>query len=175
MKTPTNIVRSALLGLGLTLAGCGEDPLLLAELIASNDDGEETPVDEPTAPSPPTANEDLVEEPAVPPPPTVNEDLVEEPAPAPAPPETDEARFVDLMVQYCAACHQTEPGEGSGDLYYITDLDQLIDNDIVRPGSREDSLLYVRIFNQSMPPAFMRDNRPSPEEIDFIGAFIDSL
>jgi mono/diheme cytochrome c family protein len=155
MKTPTNIVRAILLG--FTLAGCGEDPLLLAELIAANDNGEETSVEEPTAPSAPT----------------VNQDLVEEPAPAPPAPDADESRFVDLMVQYCAACHQTEPG--FGDIDDITDVDQLIANDIILPGNREDSPLYVRIVNQSMPPQFIRDSRPSPEEIDFIGAFIDSL
>lgn len=158
MKTPTNIVRFALLGLGLTLAGCGEDPLLLAELIAANDNGEETSGEE----TPPEPQQPEVDEP----PPL-------SPPPMSAYPEDpDEARFIDLMEQHCSTCHG---GPGSIAFEDVTDVERLIDQGQIDPGRKEFSRLYERLIDGSMPPAFIRDNRPSPEDIDFIGDFIDSL
>jgi len=77
-----------------------------------------------------------------------------------------------ILEQNCARCHQ---GTKSGDMDYILNLKQLVQNDKVIPGIKEDSQLYVRMQQQSMPPAFERTQRPTFGQIDQVGQFIDEL
>jgi len=77
-----------------------------------------------------------------------------------------------ILEQNCARCHQ---GTKSGDMDYILNLKQLVQNDKVVPGIKEDSQLYVRMQQQSMPPAFERTQRPTFGQIDQVGQFIDEL
>jgi len=77
-----------------------------------------------------------------------------------------------ILEQNCSRCHQ---GTKSGDMDYILNLKQLVLNDKVVPGIKEDSQLYVRMQQQSMPPAFERTQRPTFGQIDQVGQFIDEL
>jgi len=77
-----------------------------------------------------------------------------------------------ILEQNCARCHA---GTKSGDMDYILDLRKLVTNDKVVPGIKEDSQLYVRMQQQSMPPAYERTQRPTFGQIDQVGQFIDEL
>ncbi|MEY4550975.1 MAG: hypothetical protein RL685_7170, partial [Pseudomonadota bacterium] len=80
---------------------------------------------------------------------------------------------VKLILEVnCAGCHQ---GTKSGDMDYVLELDELVKNGKVLPGNKEDSDLFVRMQQQSMPPAFMRTQRPTYSQIDQVGLFIDEL
>jgi serine/threonine-protein kinase len=58
---------------------------------------------------------------------------------------------------------------------YITDFDSLVKNGKIVPGVKEDSQLYARMLQQSMPPAFQREQRPTFQQIDQVGQWIDEL
>jgi len=77
-----------------------------------------------------------------------------------------------ILETNCGRCHQ---GTKNGDMDYILDLKKLVLNDKVVPGIKEDSQLYVRMQQQSMPPAFERTQRPTFGQIDQVGQFIDEL
>ena len=77
-----------------------------------------------------------------------------------------------ILEVNCAGCHQ---GTKSGDMDYILELKELIKNDKVVPGKKEDSQLFVRMQQGSMPPAFQRTQRPTFGQIDQVGQFIDEL
>ncbi|HEU4576985.1 MAG TPA: hypothetical protein VFS67_01935, partial [Polyangiaceae bacterium] len=86
---------------------------------------------------------------------------------------TELGREVKQILEVnCAQCHQ---GTKSGDMDYILNLSELIKNDKVVPGKKEDSQLFVRMQQQSMPPAFQRTQRPTFGQIDQVGQFIDEL
>src|SRR5688572_27727150 len=79
----------------------------------------------------------------------------------------------DILRVNCGNCHI---GQGaSGDFGYLLDMDQLITNGKVVPGNKEDSQLFVRMQQQTMPPAFERVQRPTYGQIDLVGQFIDQL
>jgi serine/threonine-protein kinase len=79
----------------------------------------------------------------------------------------------DILRVNCGNCHI---GQGaSGDMGYILDLDQLITSGKVVPGNKEDSQIFVRMQQQTMPPAFERVQRPTYGQIDLVGQFIDQL
>jgi len=73
----------------------------------------------------------------------------------------------------CGTCHAN--GVKSGDMDYILDYQQLLAQDKIVPGNKEDSILFTRMQQQSMPPAFIRDRRPTFGQIDLVGEFIDQL
>jgi len=77
-----------------------------------------------------------------------------------------------ILETNCGQCHQ---GTASGGMDYILNLQALITNGKVVPGNKEDSQLFVRMQQQSMPPAFIRDQRPTFGQIDQVGLFIDEL
>jgi cytochrome c5 len=77
-----------------------------------------------------------------------------------------------ILEVNCGACHA---GTKSGDMDYILNLQELIKNDKVVPGKKEDSQLFVRMQQGSMPPAFQRTQRPTFGQIDQVGQFIDEL
>jgi len=150
------------------LAACGTDPVILGEILDSASDGSSEPPqsDEPEPPSPP--DEDT----------PASDDPPPEEAPYPAPGEEEpvspiEAEVMDILLVNCGDCHSGVAA--AGDLGYIDDLDQLIENDMIVPGNKEDSRLYERMVNQTMPPAFERAQRPTLSQIELIGYFIDEL
>jgi serine/threonine-protein kinase len=77
-----------------------------------------------------------------------------------------------ILEVNCGTCHN---GTKSGDMDYILDLNKLVLNDKVIPGKKEDSQLFVRMQQGSMPPAFQRTQRPTFGQIDQVGQFIDEL
>jgi serine/threonine-protein kinase len=68
-------------------------------------------------------------------------------------------------------------GQGAqGDFGYLFDMDQLIANDKIVPGSKEDSQLYTRMVGGTMPPAAVRVKQtPTYGQIDLVGKWIDEL
>jgi hypothetical protein len=102
-------------------------------------------------------------------------DGAEEPYdPANDPFSTEEGQAVqDILRVNCGNCHT---GAGaSGDMGYILKLDELIKNGKVVPGNKEDSQIFVRMQQQTMPPAFEQKQRPTYGQIDLVGKFIDEL
>jgi hypothetical protein len=77
-----------------------------------------------------------------------------------------------ILEVNCGRCHE---GTKNGDMDYILQLDELVKNGKVVPGNKEDSQLFVRMQQQSMPPAFERVQRPTYGQIDQVGQFIDEL
>jgi len=80
-----------------------------------------------------------------------------------------------ILETNCQRCHSGPAGSGSGGMNYILNLQELVKNDKVVPGIKEDSQLWVRMQQQSMPPAFERTQRPTFGQIDQVGQFIDEL
>jgi hypothetical protein len=78
-----------------------------------------------------------------------------------------------IIEANCAQCHAG--GSALGGMNYILNLQSLITNGKVIPGNKEDSQLFVRMQQQSMPPAYIRDQRPTYGQIDQVGLFIDEL
>jgi hypothetical protein len=77
-----------------------------------------------------------------------------------------------ILEVNCGRCHE---GTKSGNMDYVLDLEELVKNGKVVPGNKEDSQLFVRMQQQSMPPAFERVQRPTFGQIDQVGQFIDEL
>jgi hypothetical protein len=110
----------------------------------------------------------------------VDEPSVDDPNPDAAydpendPFSTQEGKVVqDILRVNCGSCHT---GAGaSGDMGYILKLDELIKNGKVVPGNKEDSQIFVRMQQQTMPPAFQQKQRPTYSQIDLVGKFIDEL
>ncbi len=92
----------------------------------------------------------------------------------PEPPSGDEVALEDVLLQHCGGCHQASPGEGSGGLDVIGDVDALIAQGLIVPGDRDASAIYVRMEQRSMPPAFI--DPPVPDaDIEAVGRAIDAL
>jgi serine/threonine-protein kinase len=79
----------------------------------------------------------------------------------------------EILETNCGGCHAN--GVKSGNMDYVLDFQQLLDNGKVVPGNKEDSQLFVRMQQQSMPPAFMRDQRPTYGQIELVGRWIDEM
>jgi hypothetical protein len=77
-----------------------------------------------------------------------------------------------ILEVNCGNCHV---GTAFGGMDYINDLEKLVTNGKVVPGNKEDSQIFVRMQQQSMPPAFERKQRPTFGQIDQVGQFIDEL
>jgi hypothetical protein len=77
-----------------------------------------------------------------------------------------------ILEVNCGRCHE---GTKSGNMDYILSLKDLVKNGKVVPGQKENSQLFVRMQQQSMPPAFERVQRPTYGQIDQVGQFIDEL
>jgi hypothetical protein len=87
---------------------------------------------------------------------------------------TEEGKVIqDILRVNCGNCHT---GAGaSGDMGYVLNLGELIKNGKVVPGNKEDSQIFVRMQQQTMPPAFEQKQRPTYGQIDLVGKFIDEL
>jgi hypothetical protein len=155
MKTTTLLAPCAVFS--LLLSACGEDPIVLAELIAAGQNPDDTGDVDPTQPP----SEPVYEG---------NEEPETPSAPTGSP--VDESEAIDILLEYCGECHQTGLEEGPG-INDITNIDQMIADDMIIPGDRESSRIYARMVGRSMPPLGFAS--PSDEEIEVVGAFIDSL
>jgi len=87
---------------------------------------------------------------------------------------TDLGKEVKSILEVnCGRCHN---GTKSGDMDYILDLNALVTNDKIIPGKKEDSQLFTRMQQGSMPPAQQSNGqRPTYGQIDQVGQFIDEL
>jgi serine/threonine-protein kinase len=83
------------------------------------------------------------------------------------------SRVQEILNVNCGSCHSN--GVAFGDMGFILDANELIKAGKIIPGNKEDSQIFVRMQQQSMPPAFIRDQRPTFGQIDLVGEFIDSL
>jgi len=79
----------------------------------------------------------------------------------------------EILETNCGGCHAN--GVKSGNMDYVLDFQALLTNGKIVPGNKEDSQLFVRMQQQSMPPAFMRDQRPTYGQIEQVGLWIDEM
>lgn len=79
----------------------------------------------------------------------------------------------EILETNCGGCHAN--GVKSGNMDYILDFNALLTNKAIVPGNKEDSRIFVRMQQQSMPPAFMRDQRPTFGQIELVGQWIDEM
>jgi hypothetical protein len=145
--------------LAVALSACGTDAILLGEILDSAGDDSGSSDDAPI----PSDDE-----------PTPEQDPDPQPEdPAPEPPEPIsliEQTVVDILRVNCGNCHIGTGSSGGFD--YVDDIDRLIESGLIIPGSREDSPIYARMAEQTMPPASV-EQRPTPGQIDLVGFFID--
>lgn len=83
-------------------------------------------------------------------------------------------QVADILQVNCGRCHI---GQGaSGDFGYLLDMDELLASQKIIPGSKEDSRIYARMVEGTMPPAAERVKQtPTYGQIDLVGQFIDEL
>lgn len=147
------------LGIGISLAACGHDPLVLGELIRGDEGGDEELND---AIGCDTSVPGDLENPCFP---VVSIDALDLPNAIPYAEE-------EILLPYCGACHEA-PADAGG-LSAIGDLDALISLGLIVPGDKYSSALYTRMADRTMPPVSV-DNRPTDPEILYVGSVIDAL
>jgi len=83
-------------------------------------------------------------------------------------------QVADILQTNCGNCHI---GQGaSGDFGYLLDMEELLASGKIIPGSKEDSRIYARMVEGTMPPAAVRViQTPTYGQIDLVGRFIDEL
>jgi serine/threonine-protein kinase len=83
-------------------------------------------------------------------------------------------QVADILKTNCGNCHI---GQGaSGDFGYLLDMEELLASGKIIPGSKEDSRIYARMVEGTMPPAAVRViQTPTYGQIDLVGQFIDEL
>lgn len=81
-------------------------------------------------------------------------------------------QVADILTVNCGTCHI---GAGSqGDFGYLLDINELIATGKMIPGNKEDSRIYARMVEGTMPPAAVRVlQTPTYGQIDLVGQFID--
>jgi serine/threonine-protein kinase len=95
-------------------------------------------------------------------------------------PETDAfstemgQQVADILRVNCGNCHI---GLGAqGDFGYLLDMPELLASGKIVPGNKEDSRIYARMVEGTMPPAAVRViQTPTYGQIDLVGQFIDEL
>jgi len=80
----------------------------------------------------------------------------------------------EILQGSCGNCHI---GIGAkGDFGYLLDIELLVAGGKLTPGNKNESQLYMRMLDGTMPPADQRPARtPTPSQIDLVGRFIDEL
>ena len=83
-----------------------------------------------------------------------------------------QARVTKLFEERCIKCHGPD-SFAAGGMDYILDTEQLIENELVKPGSPEESYLYEEVHEGEMPAD---GTAPLPDEdIELVAAWITSL
>jgi mono/diheme cytochrome c family protein len=78
----------------------------------------------------------------------------------------------NVLGTFCSSCHGSDVA--LGDLGNVTDLDALVLDGQIVPGSALASPIYVRMQQGSMPPNSTPD-RPSAEDLELIEDYIEAL
>lgn len=141
---------------GALMLGCGEDPILLADLIGQQSASE--------SPGPDTVEPQM---PAAAP-------ADDQPVPPEPPSDPTEAAAVDVLLERCGDCHGDSPEAAQSGFGGIGDIDGLINIGEIIPGSKESSRIYQRMLDGSMPPLYYGAQVPADER-ELVGDFIDSL
>jgi serine/threonine-protein kinase len=83
-------------------------------------------------------------------------------------------QVADILRVNCGNCHI---GQGAqGDFGYLLDMDELLASGKIIPGSKEDSRIYARMVEGTMPPAAVRViQTPTYGQIELVGRWIDEL
>lgn len=84
-----------------------------------------------------------------------------------------------LLGSYCGYCHGSALAElstldGAG-MYYVDDIDALIERGKILPGAPERSPLLLRISDGTMPPPGSEIAPPPAELVERLAAFISAL
>jgi mono/diheme cytochrome c family protein len=84
------------------------------------------------------------------------------------------AVVADILRVNCGNCHI---GNGAqGDFGYLLQMDELLASGKIIPGSKEDSRIYARMVEGTMPPAAVRViQTPTYGQIEVVGRWIDEL
>lgn len=114
-------------------------------------------------------------------------DPVDQPAPGPAvggnddEEESDPVRLAraaaeNVLNSNCGQCHGTQlaPGQESGGMNYINDIDQLVENGKIQPLNSGASRVIQRMRDGSMPPPSAQLPRVTAADIDTVAQFIDN-
>jgi hypothetical protein len=142
------------------LSGCGSDPITLGELIEAANDGDDG---SPRGDDPPPVETNE--------PPTEIPPQQTQPAPETEASSPIEQEVLAILRVNCGNCHIGT--EASGSFGVVDDVDQMIESGMIIPGDKEDSPLYARMVDQTMPPAFEQQQRPTQGQIQLVGIFID--
>jgi len=113
-------------------------------------------------------------------------DTVGQPAPGPdvdprdepggTPADLARAAAENVLNSNCGQCHGTAlpPGAESGNMNYINDIEQLVDNGKVQPLNSAGSRIIQRMKDGSMPPAAAGLPRVNENDINTVAQFIDN-
>ena len=113
-------------------------------------------------------------------------DTVGQPAPGPdvdprdepggTPADLARAAAENVLNSNCGQCHGTAlpPGAESGNMNYINDIEQLVDNGKVQPLNSAGSRIIQRMKDGSMPPAAAGLPRVTEADINTVAQFIDN-
>lgn len=105
--------------------------------------------------------------------------------PDPAAPTAEPARSLEelaraaaenILRSNCGQCHgsQLPPGQESGGMNYIEDLDRLVETGKIQPLDSANSIIVQRMLDGSMPPLDSDGPRPSDRDIQSVAQFIDN-
>ncbi|HEU4579754.1 MAG TPA: hypothetical protein VFS67_15955 [Polyangiaceae bacterium] len=82
-----------------------------------------------------------------------------------------------LLYDYCGGCHGSDHDQrfdGAG-MYYVDDIDRLIETGKIIPGAPGDSKLLLRMERGEMPPLSTGLSPAPPELIERLSQFIQGL
>ena len=76
-----------------------------------------------------------------------------------------------MLTVTCGGCHGPD-SKGEGGINYITDLTALVSNNKVVPENPDESRLYARTSENTMPPPSVTDPRLTPAQVETIRQWI---
>lgn len=86
------------------------------------------------------------------------------------------AQAENVLAANCGQCHgsQLAPGTESGNMNYINDIDQLVENNKIVPLDADGSRIIIRMKDGSMPPATAGLPRVTDADIAAVSQFINN-
>jgi mono/diheme cytochrome c family protein len=83
-------------------------------------------------------------------------------------------QVADILRVNCGTCHIGAGAQGG--FGYLLQMDELLASGKIIPGSKEDSRIYARMVEGTMPPAAVRViQTPTYGQIELVGRWIDEL